>query len=278
MADKGFTHAAAIAYYAILSLFPLILLFISAAGFVLKGDFQQQVLALASRYLPGGSLGFVRDNITAVIQSRGSLTVLGVVGLIWSASLMFDAINEAVNAAWGVTHPERFLVSKLKSITMVFLLLLFVLGSVALTTQAALFDRFGALFLRSPLSEWLWNFGNYALSLLGYVSSIMLTVTAFVLTYLYLPRRTVQLQDVALGAIFAGVTWELSKQVFVWYVTTVADYGKVYGSVSAVLILLIWTHFSALILIWGAELSSEFSKLKKETRDRQSSAEFAVSG
>jgi membrane protein len=278
MVDKGFTHAAAIAYYAIVSLFPLLLLIISAAGFILKGDFQQQVLSLGSRYLPGNSLGFVRENISAVIDSRGSLTILGVVGLVWSASLMFDAINEAVNAAWGVTHPERFLVSKLKSITMVFLLLLFVLGSVAFTTQAALFDRFGSLFLRNPPGQWIWNFGHYALSLLGYVSSMALTVTAFVLTYLYLPRYPVRLQEVVLGAALAGITWEVSKQVFVWYVTTIADYSKVYGPVSAVLILLIWTHFSALILIWGAELASEFSKLRKTRQDRKSSPEFAVSG
>lgn len=275
-ANKGFTHAAAIAYYAIVSLFPLFLLLISAVGFALKGDSQQQVLALGSRYLPAGSLKFVRENINAVVESRDSLTVFGLLGLIWSASLMFDAINEAVNVAWGVTHPERFLVSKLKSITMVFLLVLFVMVSIALTTQAALFERFGSLLLRNPLGHWLWGLGSHAFSLLGRAVSVILTILAFITAYLYLPRLRVNLGDVVLGAVGAGICWELSKQAFVWYVTAVADYSKVYGSISAVLILLIWAHFSALILIWGAEFASEYSKYRKR-KGNQSPSDLVVS-
>jgi uncharacterized BrkB/YihY/UPF0761 family membrane protein len=99
LADKGFTHAAAIAYYAIVSLFPLFLLLISAAGFLLEGDSQLRVLALGSRYLPEGSVKFLRENIAAVVESRDSLTVFGLLGLVWSASLMFEAINEAVVSA-----------------------------------------------------------------------------------------------------------------------------------------------------------------------------------
>src|SRR5262245_65863148 len=75
LADKGFTHAAAIAYYGVVSLFPLFLLLISAVGFFLKGDFQQQVLALGSQYLPASSLNFVRENIIAVVERRTSLNV-----------------------------------------------------------------------------------------------------------------------------------------------------------------------------------------------------------
>ena len=276
LADKGFTHAAAIAYYAVVSLFPLFLLLISAVGFFLKGDFQQQVLALGSQYLPDSSLKFVRENIIAVVESRDSLTVFGLLGLVWSASLMFDAINEAVNAAWGVTDPERFLVSKLKSITMVLVLLLFVIVSVAWTTQAAVFERFGSLLLGYPLGDWLWGVGNHAFFLLGRAISVILTILAFTIAYLYLPRLKVSLGDVALGAIGAGICWELSKQAFVWYITAVADYSKVYGSISAVLILLIWAHFSALILIWGAELASEYSKYRRR-RSRQSPAGLVVS-
>jgi membrane protein len=264
LADKGFTHAAAIAFYAIVSLFPLFLLLISAVGFFLDGDSQLRVLDLGSRHLPEGSLKFVRENIAAIVKSRGSLTVFGLLGLVWSAALMFEAINEAVNAAWGVKDTERFLISKLKSITMVFLFLLFALISVALTSQAALFERFGALLLGNPLGERLWTLGRHAFFLLGQTIPMILTILAFTIAYLYLPRLKVNLRDVALGAVGAGICWELSKQAFVWYVTAVADYSKVYGSISAVLILLIWAHFSGLILIWGAELASEYSNYRRK--------------
>jgi uncharacterized BrkB/YihY/UPF0761 family membrane protein len=114
-----------------------------------------------------------------------------------------------------VKDPERFLISKLKSITMVFLFLLFALVSVALTSQAALFERFGSLLLGNPLGERLWTLGRHAFFLLGQTISMILTILAFTIAYLYLPRLKVNLRDVALGAVGAGICWELSKQAFI---------------------------------------------------------------
>jgi len=266
LVDKGFTHAAAIAYYAFVSLFPLLLLLISVVGFLLRKDSAERVVALAWPYVPAGSLDLIRENIFAVVARRDSLSVLSAIGLIWSASLMFDAINEAMNAAWGVAQRERFLISKLKSFLMITLLVFFVLGSVGITTQAALFDRFGLLLLRIPFGDWLLDVGHYAWSILGRVTSVALTIVVFTVVYLYLPRCEVRLRDVIVASSLAGTFWELSKHAFVWYIAKIADYSKVYGSVAAVLILLIWIHFSALVLIWGAELASEYSKSRRAVR------------
>ena len=263
LVDKGFTNAAAIAYYAIVSLFPLLLLLISIVGFLLQDDSAEKIVGLAWLYLPPRSLEFIRENIHAIIQSRDSLTALSAIGLLWSASLMFDAINEAINTAWGVRESERYLISKLKSMLMMTLLLCFVLTSVLMTTQGALFARFGSLLLRVPLGEWVWSMGHSAWSVLGRIVSLILTIGVLTVLYLYLPRLKVQLREVVLGAACAGVCWELSTHAFVWYVARVTDYSKVYGSIAAVLLLLIWIHFSALILIWGAELASEYSRFRK---------------
>lgn len=263
LVDKGFTNAAAIAYYAIVSLFPLLLLLISIVGFLLKDDSAEKIVGLAWLYLPPRSLEFIRENIHAIIQSRDSLSVLSAIGLLWSASLMFDAINEAINTAWGVRESERFLISKLKSMLMMTLLLCFVLASVLMTTQDALYARFGSLLLRVPLGEWVWSMGHSAWSAFGWMVSLVLTIGVLTILYLYLPRLKIELRDVVLGAVCAGVCWELSKHAFVWYIARVTDYSKVYGSIAAVLLLLIWIHFSALIVIWGAELSSEYSRFRR---------------
>jgi membrane protein len=248
LVDKGFTNAAAIAYYAIVSLFPLLLLLISIVGFLLQGDSAEKIVGLAWLYLPQRSLDFIRENIHSIIQRRESLTILSSIGLLWSASLMFDAINEAINTAWGVREPERYLISKLKSILMMTLLLCFVLTSVLMTTQGAVFSRFGSLV------EW---------SAFEWIFSLVMTIGVLIVLYLYLPRLEIKLRDVVLGAVCAGVCWEVSKHIFVWYVARVTDYSRVYGSIAAVLLLLIWIHFSALIVIWGAELSSEYSRFRR---------------
>lgn len=263
LVDKGFTNAAAIAYYAIVSIFPLFLLLIGIVGLLLKDDSAESIIGLAWLYLPPRSLQFVRDNIHSIIQNRGSLSVLSAIGLLWSASLMFDAINEAINTAWGIRETERYWLSKLKSMLMMTLLLGFALTSAALTAQGTLFARLGALLLRVPLWEWVWSTIHFVWSVMGSLASLMLTIGVLVVLYLYLPRLKVELRDVLLGAISAGLCWELSKHIFIWYVARVTDYSHVYGSIAAVLLLLIWIHVSALIMIWGAELSSEYSRFRR---------------
>ena len=261
--DKGFTNAAAIAYYALVSIFPLLLLLISTIGFLVNDKSAERIVGFAWMYLPPRSLDFIRQNIHSIIQKRDSLSVLSVIGLVWSASLMFDAINEAINTAWGVRQPERYLTSKLKSILMMTLLLCFALSSLFITTQGALFARFGSLLFRVPYGEWLWKIGQSAESALVGVASFVATIGVLAILYSYVPRIKVDWRAVLLGALCAGALWEISKHAFVWYVARVTDYSKVYGSIAAVLVLLIWTHVSALILIWGAELGSEYSRLRQ---------------
>lgn len=266
LVDKGFTHAAAIAYYAIVSMFPLLLLLIVIIGSLLKEDAADRIVGLAWPYLPAGSLQLVRENVTAVLQSRESISLLSFIGLLWSASLMFDAINEAVNSAWGVRDPERYVISKLKSFLMMTILLFFVMSSMAMTTQAAMVARFDAFLLRVPSGNGHWALSQRVSSVLGQMTSLCITIGVFTVLYLYLPRLTVQLKDVIWGALQAGILWEILKHAFVWYIATIADFGKVYGSISAVLVLLIWMHVSALILIWGGEFSAEYARYRRIVR------------
>ena len=268
MADKGLTYAAAIAYAVTVSIFPLLLLLISTLGFVFRGgDTQRYVLEMAGRYLPPDSLEFLQNNISAMVKARGPLGLASAAGLLWSATLMFDAINEAINAAWGIRHPERFIKSfiksKIKSILFILLLLVILLSSVVLTTHGAMFNRFGLFFLQLPGGEWLWGIGRGALSLMGRFISVALTFTALILTYLFLPRVRVSLKDVWLATLLAALLWEGLKRGFVWYVTSVANYSRVYGSISTVLVFLIWAHLSALVLIWGAEFASRYASMRK---------------
>src|SRR4030095_3164270 len=93
LVDKGFTHAAAIAYYALVSMFPLLLLFIVIIGFLLKEDAADKIVGLAWPYLPASSLQLVRDNVTAVLQRRESISVMSFLALLWSASLMLGALT-----------------------------------------------------------------------------------------------------------------------------------------------------------------------------------------
>jgi membrane protein len=261
-----FTHAAAIAYYLIFSIFPLLLLAIGVLGFFLEGeDTRKQVIALAAQYFPVGARRLIADNINAIVTARDSLSFLSAAGLLWSATFMFDEINHAINVAWGVTEREHFVSAKIKSIFIVLVLLLAILSSTLLTTQEALIQRFESLLLRVPWGEVAWQLGHRTLSLVGRIVSWSMIVLAFALAYRFLPRAKVSFGDIWVAALLAATAWELSKRAFIWYVTRVANYSQVYGSIGAVLVLLLWTYLSALILIWGAEIAAEQTRLRNES-------------
>jgi membrane protein len=112
--DDATYLAAAIAYYAIFSLFPLLLGFLAIIGLVLDSQsLQQSFLDFASQNLPG-TAGLVRDNVRGVVGFWGALGVGSILGLIWSATAVFGAINRAVNRVWDVQEERPFYINKLR--------------------------------------------------------------------------------------------------------------------------------------------------------------------
>lgn len=103
---QGTANAAAIAYYTLFSLFPLTLLLISLGSFVLNSqEAQERALAVVAGYFPA-AVELVRTNIERVLELRGTAGVIGVLGLIWSASGLFGGLSRAINRAWDVQTPR----------------------------------------------------------------------------------------------------------------------------------------------------------------------------
>jgi len=256
--DGGFTQAAAISYYLIISIFPILFLLIGVAGrFLQPQNIQQEVLSYLSQYFPAGTQMVFQENIQAIIQTRNFIGILGAVILLWSCTLLFDAINQAVNAAWNIRGNARFFTDKLKSLLLIFVIVIAEMFSIFLTTQVALVSRFEILLKKYPSMEWLSSFS-------GTMIPILLSVAACGLAYRLLPRVSITLQDVWPAAIVTAILWELSKRGFVWYLTENAEYTRIYGSISAVFILMLWAYVSSLILVWGAELTSEIWKERRK--------------
>jgi membrane protein len=84
----------------------------------------------------------------------------------------------------------------------------------------------------------------------------------FGLIYWFFPNRKIKFKEIYIGAIFAGVFWEAAKFLFTIYVTRVVDYSKIFGSLSAMFLLLLWFYYSAFIFLFGAELSYVYSRRK----------------
>jgi membrane protein len=270
--DGGFTQAAAISYYLIVSIFPMLFLVIGIVGYFLEPqNFRQEVLGWLSQYFPEGTRAVFRENIQAIIDKRSFTSILGAAILLWSCTLLFDAINQAVNAAWGMRGNSRFFTDKLKSLVLICLIVIAAMFSTFLTTRVALVPKFEALLEKYPSMDWVLNLSHEAATLTGTLIPFLISVCAFGLAYRLLPRVRITFRDVWPAAVVTAILWELSKTGFVLYFTKHAEYTEIYGSISAVLVLMVWAYVSSLILAWGAELTSEIWKERRkiELADRE---------
>ena len=256
--DDATQMAAGVAYYAFFSLFPMLLGLMALMGIFLQSQqLQQDVLELVGENFPGSS-DFIKSNISNVVRFRGALGVASIVGLLWSASAVFGAIGKAMNRAWEVPKARPFYLSKVRQIGMAFGVGLLGVLSVSATSFLQLA---GSRDLGIPGEKYL--FDRDVVNFLLRLFPSMLSLTIFLLVYKFIPDVKTYWRHIWIGAVIAAVLFEVSKNLFVWYLNTFASYDQVYGTLASVIVLLFWAYISALILILGAEISSEYAKMEE---------------
>ena len=252
--DDCTSMAAGIAYYALFSIFPLLLGLIALLGLLLEPtQVQKRLLEMTSQVFPA-SADLVSQNIDAVVAARGAIGLFSILGLFWSASAIFAAIRKSLNRAWNVERDRPFLKQKLIEFSMAAGVGVLFLLSVTITAV------FGVAWqLLPPQVSMLKESGLWRLAagLLPLVFSFML----FAMVYRFVPNVTLTWGDVWPGAALAAVLFETAKNLFIWYLASFANYALVYGSLATVIVFLLWTYISALILLAGAEFAAVYTRL-----------------
>lgn len=260
-AAKGFNEdhcahlAAGMAYYAVFSLFPLLLGLIALASFLMEsGEAQSRIVAAAAQVLPG-SADLVRRNVQLVLVQRGTIGLVAVVGLLWSAKAVFGAITTSLNLAWDVPESRPFWELTAMELALVIGAGFFFLLSLAVTSTLAVLSGLDVPLLGTLGASPLW-------ALAGIPFSLALSTVAILLLYRFLPNKRLTFRDVWPGALVAGILFEIAKSAYVYYTTSFADYELVYGSLAAVIGLLFWTWISSAILLFGAEIAAGYTLLR----------------
>jgi membrane protein len=266
--DDGAVVSRSIAYYALFSLFPLLLVLMSVATSVLAvEEAQQAVIDLIQRMLPTIA-DLAQTNLEQVYAARGTINVIAGIGLLWSATGVFTAMYRAVNKAWGNPKSHLFIKEKLFGLAVVLLAGLVLLGTTFLSTAASVLQRWdGAILGWQPFSNpeviVLWD------KLTTFVPPII-SVIAFIILYRIIPLNAVSWRDVWLGGLLAGLIWELARRLYTWYLANFATYSLVYGSVGAIIGFLLWAYLSAMILLIGAEFTAQYTAWRKSGRPIES--------
>ena len=258
LGDDDATHmAASVSYYAVLSLFPLVLGLSTIISTVANSpDRQEQVIAFIVDYLPG-SEAFVRDTLESLARYNAAFGIVSFFSLLWAGSAVFGGITRAVNRAWDVEKDPPFYKNKPRQLLMaagVSLLFFVSVGTTSLFRLATSYTVGGV-----PLEEYL---GGWGMAILMEIPVLLVNFLIFAIIYKFLPNTRTYWKYLWLGAVVAAVLFEAGKHLFIWYLDNFADYSELYGSVASVVVLMVWAYFSAFILILGAEIASEYRRLK----------------
>ena len=258
MGDDDATHmAASVSYYAVLSLFPLVLGLSAIVGVVANSpERQEQVIEFIVDNLPG-SEAFVRESVSGIVKYRAAFGVGSFLSLLWAGSAVFGSITRAVNRAWDVSKDPPFYKNKPRQLAMalgVSILFFFSVGITSILQRGTSIHIGG-----SNLEE---IFGGFMVSVVLKIPALLVSFFVFAIIYKILPNTKTQWKYIWLGAVIAGVLFEGGKNLFLWYLDNFAQYDHVYGSVASVIVLMVWAYFSAFILILGAEIASEYGRLK----------------
>lgn len=250
--DRVLAVAAGVTFYGLLALFPAVTAFVSLYGLIADPTTVADQLAVAEGLLPGGAIEVVRDQITRI--ATGDETKLGVAFLIsfalsaWSANAGVKAIFDALNVAYG--EDEKRGLIRLNLISLTFTLGILAFAILAIGAVAAIPVVLDLVYLGAA-AEWLLWLGRWPVL----IAIMMLGLSAL---YRFGPSRDdAQWRWVSPGALFASAAWLTGSLLFSWYVASFEDYNKTYGTLGAVIALLMWIWLSATIILVGAELNSE---------------------
>jgi membrane protein len=247
--DNGFLLAAAVSFYAFLSLFPALLLAAGMLGYALGSP--EHAAAVLMRFVGKLVVGpQAQAIIREVIHGRNAAAGIGLVVLLWSATSAIVALEQAVNLAWNTTSRRGF--AKRRAVALLTLAVVGVLAALSFGA-ATLIHAAGAQHsvILAPITG--------MTRLLIYCVSALGSVALFTMIYKLLPYERVAWRAALVGGVFAGLMWEAAKHVFAFYVVRWPVYSRVYGSLASVMVLMLWIYYSAIIAILGAELASVWS-------------------
>ena len=251
-----FTSAAAMSYFGLMTLFPALLLLFALSNRIAAGT---QMLAHVVQVYPGSSK-FLHETVQSLSGlSTGIMLSCGLI-VMWAGSWVFAVVERALNRIWG-TMPRTFLHGRALTLGMIGIVGLLLSVSVMVTSVMLALQEIAGRLSPRQLENYrlLSSVGSVFWQIAFALVSLLVTFTLFAVVYRFMPNAHVAVRDVIPGAVIAGLVWEGAKYIFAWSLNYL-DYNQIYGSVGAVVAVLVWGYVSSLVLLFGAQLTSVFHR------------------
>jgi membrane protein len=264
--DDALGIAAQLAYYLILALFPFILVLVSLLGTFGSEELASEVLAYFQRVMPEQAYEIIRDYTASIISGKAEapgLFTFGILFTIWAASGAFAALINALNRAYDVQETRPFW--KVRGIAILMMLglsvlvligvLLLVLGPQIGTAIANVFGLEETFLLVWDIARW--------------PAALFFMIFTVALLYYFAPDVDQPFRWITPGGLIGVLLWVLASVAFNFYVSNFGSYNKTYGSIGAVIVLLLYLYISSLTILFGATLNATLVRMKEEISGKQ---------
>lgn len=258
-AEDIFSSAAQVAFYFSFAIFPLMLFLVTLFGFFLDSadTFRTELYYYLLQIMPYSAYELVRNTIEEITKnSTGGKLTLGILVALWSASAGIDSLRIALNSVYNCTETRYWWKTKLLSLTLTFLL------------TVLIFIALGIIFYGWQLISFLFSYvglpvpSPFFLILLQWVTLLTVLMFVFEILFSILPDRVPKKWYwITPGAIVSILLWLLVSKSFALYLSYFNTYDKFYGSIGAVIILMLWLYLTASAILIGASVNAVLRKI-----------------
>lgn len=248
--DNVFNGAAALGFYLTLAIFPAMILTMAVIPYLPVARVDQAIMDLLRQALPASAADvFARvvDEVTR--ERRGGLLSFGLVATLWAASTGMYAIMQQLNIAYGVAEGRPFVRARATALGLSVMFLVLVVGSLSLVV------------LGGVMQDWIGTRWGYSSPLLGFFRIFRWVVIgaalvlAFALVYYLAPNVKERFRLFTPGSLVAAALLAAASAGFSLYTSRVADYDATYGSIGAVIVLMLWLYIAGLVTLVGSAIN-----------------------
>lgn len=255
-------RAAALAYYSVFSIFPLTLLLAIGISQVLGAAVAQEQIANAlNLFLPEAEITeLLIRNINQAMNQNRSFGLVAFVGLVWAGLGVFTNVTSALDLIFNVPRNRSLWRQRLVAVAMVVILVVLITTSFLVSGVIALLSL---LFINTS-STWL--------TIASIFLPLGLNMMIFLLLFRYVPARPVHWDAIWPAAILGAVGFELARRAFNWYLANLANFQVIYGSITAVIVLLFWAYLLSSLFLFSAELCAQMNEWLEAREDAEEPA------
>jgi len=260
--DDGTYLAAGMAYYIFFSVFPFILGLLAFLGIFFGAETAVDLVKdVLERHLPGiADSPIIYDNLQLIDFNRGLIGAIAVVGLLWTGSAVFGALSRMMNKIWKI-QDKRSLIRR-KFTDMIYTIAIGLVLSTNILIEAVyaiVGSSFGIQAAgadETNLIENIWTLTTI------HILPPLLSLGIFAFIYNAIPQKSIKFKQTLIAAALGAMIFEYTKSLFVIYISNYGNFDMVYGSISAVIILLLFSYISSIIVVFFAEVSNVFSSMR----------------